>query len=267
VILNLTPDHLKRHGDMDGYGAMKCRLFDGMGPDQYAVVPAGDERLLRLAEGRGGTRLLLGGLPGVVRRGRTVVVETPAGSATFSLEGFAVPGEHNLDNAATAALMALLGGVPAETIQAALPGLQALPHRMEVVADLGGVLWINDSKATNLDAAEVGMKGLDRMAVVLLGGERKGPGFGALAPFLAKHRAVVVFGGDGALISDELREAGVPHQVVPWLEEAVDLARKLAQPGDAVLLSPGCASFDQFRNFEHRGEVFRDLVARLRGSP
>lgn len=261
VVLNLTPDHLARHGTMEGYAEAKCRLFAYARPDDLAVLPAGDALLARLAGDRG-ARAWLGALPGVRRVGRRVEIDVPAARATLDLDGFAVPGEHNLDNAATAALLALAMGADVDRVRAALPALRPLEHRMEVVAEHDGVLWINDSKATNVDAARVGVSGLDRAAVVLLGGQAKGTGFDALAPLLARHRAVVCFGESGPAIAEELDGVGVSAHLVDSLDEAVTLAAVLARPGDAVLLSPGGASFDAFCDFEHRGRVFRDLVRR-----
>jgi UDP-N-acetylmuramoylalanine--D-glutamate ligase len=181
-------------------------------------------------------------------------------SVDLDLSGVTVPGAHNLEHVGTAAALALCLGADVAAVQAALPSLRALAHRMEPVAEVGGVRWINDSKATNLASTSVALAGMDRPCVVLLGGEAKGAGFAELAPSLARHRAVVCFGGSGAAIADELEAAGQPVHRVTWLADAVALARELAQPGDAVLLSPAAASFDEFRNFEHRGDVFRALV-------
>lgn len=260
VILNLTPDHLARHGDMDGYGRAKLRLFRNMGPDDLAVLPSGDERLRRLGEGMPGARAWLGELPGVVRSGTRVQVRIPGRGVLLDLGAFAVPGDHNRDNAATAALLALAVGAPADAVQAALAELKPLAHRMEVVAERDGVRWINDSKATNVDATRVGLAGLGQRAVLLLGGQAKGDSFLDLAPWLPSTRAVVCFGGSGPAIADELEGGGFAVIRAGNLADAVDRARSLARPGDAVLLSPGCASFDEFDDFEHRGRTFRSLV-------
>lgn len=263
VILNLTPDHLARHGDMDTYGLHKLGLFARMGSDDLAVLPGGDERLARLAREHpgGGRRAWLGALPGVVREGRTARIEVGDLACTLDLSAIRIPGEHNLDNAATAALVALALGAEVAAVQHGVAGLAALPHRMEIVAERDGVTFINDSKATNVEAAVVGLRGLDRPAVVLLGGQAKGAGFAALAPLLGRHRAVVTFGGSADAIAAELETAGVQVERAGSLADAVARARALAHTGDAVLLSPGCASFDAFDNFEHRGRVFRALAA------
>ncbi|MEQ1502233.1 MAG: UDP-N-acetylmuramoyl-L-alanine--D-glutamate ligase [Myxococcota bacterium] len=265
AILNLTPDHLGRHGSMDGYAAAKAKLFANMDRSDLAVLPVGDERLER-ADVYAGSRGWLGAHPGVVRTGREVAIALPDGrTASLSLAGFAVPGEHNLDNAAAAALLAIAFGADPARVAARLPTLEPLAHRMQIVARVADVLWIDDSKATNLDAARVGIAGIDRAAVVLLGGQGKpNPdgtlGFDALGPALARHRAVVTFGQDGPRIAAELLAVGVVSAPAPTLKDAVALAGRLCRPGDAVLLSPGCASFDEFQNFEHRGDQFAAWV-------
>lgn len=263
VVLNLTPDHLARHGTMEAYAAAKTTLFARQRPDQWAVIPAGEARLADAMPPTAARRAWLGAHPGVVRAGTDAVVDLGAGPQRLDLSVVPVLGEHNLDNAATAAMLCLAHGVPLAEVQAGLARLRALPHRMEPVAEHDGVLWVNDSKATNVDAARVGIGGIDRPAVVLLGGQAKeGTDHAELAPVLARHRAVVFFGAAGPRMAAELR----PHlgdlllEEVATLADAVDRAAALAHPGDAVLLSPAGASFDAFDDFEHRGRVFRDLV-------
>jgi UDP-N-acetylmuramoylalanine-D-glutamate ligase len=183
VILNLTPDHLERHKTMEAYGMMKCRLFAHMDSSDVCIIPHSDALLRKLAfkSGSQGTRAWLGGLPGVQldkEVQRAIVVEPTSGrEARLYLTGLQAVGTHNAHNAGTAALivLALDMGVEADDIQAAIPYLQPPPHRMEVVcSDDRGVLWVNDSKATNVDATYTGVKGFrGRKAVVLLGGLAK----------------------------------------------------------------------------------------------
>lgn len=267
VILNLTPDHLARHGTMDGYAAAKARLFRHMGPDDLAILPHGDARLAAAATGHRAASATLGALPGVVRDGRRVQLQLDGAVQEVSLAAVAVPGSHNLDNAATACLLAVAMGARAHEVAQGLPDLRALPHRMEVVPTTDGLHWINDSKATNVDAARAGIAGLDQPAVVLLGGQAKADvhgalGFAALASVLQRHRAVLAFGGDAPKIAAELAKEGVAVVNAGSLEEAVASARALAVRGDAVLLSPGCASFDAFADFEHRGRAFAQAATR-----
>ncbi len=266
VILNLTPDHLARHGTMEAYGRAKARLFERMGPAQIAALPA-DDALLRSVCGDGARRVWLGAHPGVVRRERRVVIALPTVEVELSLDGFRVPGAHNLDNAATAAMLALALGADPDAVQRGLDRLVALDHRMQVVAEGAGVRWINDSKATNVGAARAGIGGLEAAAVVLLGGQGKpnpdgSLGFDALGPLLARHRAVVTFGEAGPRIAEELAREGIETVGVAALDDAVAAAADLARPGDAVLLSPGCASFDAFTDFEHRGRAFAEAARR-----
>ncbi|MFK7927168.1 MAG: UDP-N-acetylmuramoyl-L-alanine--D-glutamate ligase, partial [Myxococcota bacterium] len=201
VILNLTPDHLARHKTMDAYGKAKARLFKNVNSaDALALVP---EALAPLVEGTAATVGHVGALPGLKRIGELVTVRVGEVDVDLSLAGFSIPGEHNKDNAAVAAALALWVGADPAGVQKGLSKLKALAHRMEVVRD-DGVTWINDSKATNVDATRVGLSGLASTAVVLLGGKAKGRGFRVLAGDLRKHRAVVTFGSSGPASADEL---------------------------------------------------------------
>jgi len=257
VVLNLSPDHLARHGDMEGYARAKTELFRRQSETDWAFVPQRDERLQLAMPPTKALRGWLGAHPGVVRDGATAVVALDQGPLSFDLSGLQVLGEHNRDNAATAALLATAMGVSREAVQAGLPTLTALAHRMEPVHEANGVLWVNDSKATNLDAARVGIGGLERPAVVLLGGELKdGSDFGELAPLLRRHRAVLAIGEGGPTVVRQLSAAGLDVELVPDMRDAMARAAELAEPGDAVLLSPGGASFDAFDDFEHRGRCF-----------
>ncbi len=244
AILNLSPDHLARHGDMPGYAAAKARIFERQQPSDVALLPR-DERLVQAAHGVGqGRRLWLDDLPDI-----------DAGALR-------VPGRHNQRNATVALTLASLASqLPTAQLAPRLAGLRALEHRMEPIDTPDGRVWINDSKATNLDAAATGIGGLERPAVVLLGGQSKeGTDYGELAPSLRRHRAVLTFGAAGQMIRDQLAAAGLSATRYPSMADAVRAARALARQGDAVLLSPGCASFDEFDDFEHRGRVFRELA-------
>ena len=261
VVLNLTPDHLQRHGTMACYGDTKCRVFDNMAPGAAAILPAGRGLLTDLAGDRGGRRLWVGAHPGVTLEGDTVCWSAGDGRrAEISIAGLQVPGAHNRWNAAVALLLALEVGAEPSTLD---PGrLTALAHRMEVVGSPGGVTWINDSKATNVAAALTGLQGLGSPALALLGGDGKdGEDYGALIPALEGAPAVICFGRSGPIIAEAL--APLRPRLVAGMEAAMVLAGQLARPGDAVVLSPACASFDEFDDFEHRGDVFRALVREM----
>jgi UDP-N-acetylmuramoylalanine--D-glutamate ligase len=259
AILNLTPDHLERHRDMETYGEHKCRMFARMGPEDAAIVPAGDSRLVRLADARPGTRLFLGGAPGVRDLGQTLEVSGTADPGELPLAGFPLAGRHNRENLAAAVLLASWVGLRRRDVR--LADLRGLPHRMELVAERAGVRWIDDSKATNVDAALAAYSGVDGPFVALLGGRGKaGASYEALVGPLVSARAVVCFGEEGPRIAAVLRAGGVDVRDASSLADAVRLARGQARPGDSVLLSPACASFDAFTDFEHRGRVFAELA-------
>lgn len=259
AVLNLTPDHLGRHGDMAGYAAAKARLFEQMGPRDTVVLPAGDPLLHDACRGSRGRRLLLGGTPGVEVEPQRLWLEGTRDDGVVDLAGFGPPGAHNRLNVAAAVLLAVSGGALRASLD--LTRLQPLPHRLETVCVEGGVTWINDSKATNVDAAIIGLTGAPAPQLVLLGGQGKdGADYTLLRPALeASARQVICFGASGAAIADDLR--GLPVARVADLAAAVAAARSAARPGDTVLLSPACASFDEFQDFEHRGRVFTALAS------
>ena len=241
VLLNLTPDHLDRHGDLDAYRAAKLRIFENQGPDDVAVVPRG------FAE-----------LPGSARR-----VEFAADDPLPAEPR--IPGAHNRENAAAATAAARAAGIDDAAIAEALRTFAGVPHRLELIREVGGVRWINDSKATNPEAAERALGAYPPGLRVILGGSLKGSSFTGLARRAQQSgvaRAYLI--GEAA---DEIAEAlaaeGVRFQNSRDLENAVADARAEAEPGDVVLLSPACASYDQFRDFEARGERFRELVEAL----
>ncbi len=263
VVLNLTPDHLERHGTLENYGAHKCRVFACMGPDDVAIVPAGDARLRRLADEHPGRRLLLGGSPGVEWGGDRLVLRGVHDPGEVALEGFTLPGRHNVENLAAAVLLAVSAGLWRADLKVA--GLQGLPHRMEPVhTSAAGVVFLNDSKATNVQSALAAFAGLEGPFVALVGGKGKaGAHYDALAGPLRQARSVLCFGEEGPAIHAALRRNEVAAELLPTLVAALPRAAALARPGDTVLLSPACASFDEFRDFEHRGEVFAELARGL----
>ncbi len=259
AILNLTPDHLERHATMDNYGAHKCRMFARMGPDDAAIVPGGDPRLRRLAAQQPGRRLLLGAHPGVAVDGNALRLSGVHDPGLVPLDDFPLRGSHNRDNVAAAVLLAICGGLWRRDIQ--LGGIEGLPHRVEVVATVAGVTWVNDSKATNVESALAAYRGWEGDFIALLGGQGKaGASYEPLVEPLRRARAVVCFGAEGPAIGAALRRGDLEPELAEGLPEAVARARALAVPGTAVILSPACASFDAFSDFEHRGRTFRQLA-------
>jgi len=242
VLLNLAPDHLDRHGSVDAYRAAKLRLFENQAPEDVAVVPRGFPPL-----------------PGRARR-----VEFRADD-DLPAEPL-IPGTHNRENASAATAAARAAGIGDDAIANALRTFPGVPHRLELIRELGGVRFVNDSKATNPDAAERALASYPPRTIrVILGGSRKGSSYAALAG-RAREAGVLrayLIGEAACDVADSLREVGVEFTDCGDLDTAVARAREDAAPGEVVLLSPACASFDQFRDFEDRGDRFRALVETL----
>jgi UDP-N-acetylmuramoylalanine--D-glutamate ligase len=273
AILNLTPDHLDRYASLDAYAEAKARILLNQEPEDVAVLNLDDSFTVRLASrARGKVRgftldartTLPGGLDGAAVAGGDgfrVLGEDIA----FRVENRALRGAHNLQNAMASTLLALHVGVAPEDVQRGLDGFLGLPHRLESIRVLDGVEYVNDSKATNVDAAVVALNAFPAGSRLLLlaGGKGKGSSYAPLRQAAGgKVAAVLTLGQDGPLLQEEFSTEYTVH-ACGTLERAVARARELARPGDVVLLSPACASFDQFLNFEDRGDTFRRLVQAL----
>lgn len=276
-ILNLTPDHLGRHGDMRGYAQAKLKLLSRVAPGGLALLPADDAHLHEdLVPGGVPDGVSVGFIGGpakgtgpcVSTRGPAITLRGGPDPGALDASALPVPGAHNVENTAVAAMLAVWIG--ARRADLTLSQLVALPHRMQPVPSQDGRRWINDSKATNLDAALVGLRGVPVGSTLLLGGQGKeGADYAALVPdLLAGEHRVICFGADGGLIAAALRAAApsLPVRRSRTLATAVAAAAAHTAEGRTVLLSPACASFDEFRNFEHRGEEFAALVARVQSS-
>lgn len=262
VLTNLSPNHLDRYASVDEYYGDKQLLFQNATKDSVWILNANDRALLDLARGAKGThrRFSAAGTADAWydRKGARLVLD---GTALLDRRMLPLLGDHNVENALAAALAARAAGVDPAAIARALPTFRALPHRLEPVGEAGGVLWINDSKATSVAATVVAMRAMDRPFVWLAGGRHKGEPYTSLRPLLKRARGAVVFGESAPLIVKDL--PGTRVDTAESLEAAVGRARSIAQPGDAVLLSPACSSFDMFDNYEQRGDRFRALVKEL----
>jgi UDP-N-acetylmuramoylalanine--D-glutamate ligase len=173
-------------------------------------------------------------------------------------------GAHNVSNALAACALAHLAGAPLAALADGLRGFHGLPHRMQRVAQRGGVDWLDDSKGTNVGATVAALNGMSRAAVLILGGEGKGQNFAPLVPAIrARAKHVLLIGRDAALIEKAIASSGVTLERTESMEKAVARAAQIAAPGDAVLLSPACASFDMFKDFEDRGRQFKEAVQKL----
>ncbi len=271
AILNLTPDHLDRYPTLDAYGAAKARIFSNQPAGGFAVVNVDDPRVRDLSRGAkvpvyGFTRDAERTNPGLtglaVGSGETFSFVS-RGPQAFSVTSRALRGAHNLENAMAASLMAHLAGASAEAIQRGLDSFPGLAHRLESVRELEGVEWINDSKATNVDSSLVALQALAGRIWLIAGGKGKGAPYTPLVEAAkGKVRGVLTIGKDAPLLAEAFRSV-CDVNACETLEVAVATARRLAKGGDTVLLSPACASYDQFQHFEHRGDVFKALVRAL----
>jgi UDP-N-acetylmuramoylalanine--D-glutamate ligase len=266
TVLNLSEDHMDRYPDMDAYAAAKARIFSG---DGVQVVNRDDPRSLAMAlPGRNVVSFGLDRCPQGENFGLCEDELCLGGDMLMPLSALPVAGLHNAANALAALVLTRALGLPLEALLRGLMHFKGLPHRVEKVAEIDGVTYYDDSKGTNVGATEAALYGMgNRKAVVILGGDGKGQDFSPLrAAVAANARAVLLIGRDAPLIDAAIAGSGVDSHPVASLQEAVEQAHRLAQPGDAVLLSPACASFDMFRNYAHRAEVFIEAVKKLAAS-
>jgi UDP-N-acetylmuramoylalanine--D-glutamate ligase len=237
LLLNITEDHLDRHGSFEAYREAKLRLFENQTAEQVAVVPPGVE------------------VPGAARRVEFGPLPLPA-------EEIRLRGEHNLENARGAAAAAVASGVPEEAVAGALRSFAGVPHRLEEVGSVNGVLYVNDSKATNVSSAVRGIEAFEGGVHAILGGSLKGGSFAGLRQALASRAVAAYLIGEAADRLEAELKGTVPLRRSGDLATAVRDASDAARPGEVVLLSPACASFDQFRDYEERGDAFRSLIPR-----
>jgi UDP-N-acetylmuramoylalanine--D-glutamate ligase len=257
AFLNLTPDHLARHGTMETYRKTKLRIFENQTARDLRVVPAVHPEWWQDAPGAGRT----------ARFGWSACEAWCDASGVLHLHGEAllrrselvIPGDHNVENALAASLLARQAGASLGGIREGLKSYAGLAHRIAFCGERGGVKAYNDSKGTNVDATLTAIRALPGPLVLLLGGTDKGASYAPLREALAGKLRCLVFLGEA--IPQLTRDLGdLPHETVPAFDEAVQAALALARPGDQALLSPACASFDQFDNFEQRGDRFESLV-------
>jgi UDP-N-acetylmuramoylalanine--D-glutamate ligase len=252
LLLNLTEDHLDRHGTFASYRDAKLRIFAMQEPGDHAVVPPAIE------PAGSGERVTFGG-PGadLERIGPELAWR---GEPLMPAAEVRLRGAHNLENAMGAAAAALASGLPGAAVAEALRGFAGVPHRLEEVGEAGGVLYVNDSKATNVAAARHGIEAFPGGVHAILGGSLKGGGFEGLRDAVARRCRAAYLIGEAAERLERDLAGTVPLRRCGDLETAVAAASEAAGPGEVVLLSPACASYDQFRDFEERGERFRRLV-------
>ncbi len=269
VFLNLTPDHLDRHGSLENYSRAKARIFENQLPGDAAVLNADDAPTVALAPTR----------PRVYWFSRRTALEKGAylrGDEIlfrFHKEGreeillrrqdITLPGMHNLENVLAAVSAARLAGVDPKAIPSAVRSFAGVEHRLEFVAEIGGVRYYNDSKATNVDATLKALDSFPGRILIVLGGKDKGSDYTALQKPLRERAILALLIGAAAEKIERQITGSVAIERAGLLERAVEIASHAARPGDVVLLAPACASFDQFENYEHRGRAFKDLVHQL----
>jgi UDP-N-acetylmuramoylalanine--D-glutamate ligase len=267
-LLNLSPDHLDRHGSFAAYRAAKARLFAAQTPDDFAVLNREDRPTWDLAGGLA-ARVVSFGLEPVPRgafaaEGGVVLRLPDHPEERYPLVRTRLVGRHNVENILAAVAVARLGGAPPEAVQAAIDAIEPLPHRLAFVRERGGVRWFDDSKATNVGAAAKSLESFAGRVILLAGGVGKGGGYELLARAAAgKVRVVLLFGRSRDEMAIALAADGVPVERVETLEAAVGAAAATATPGDTVLLAPACASFDMFSDYAARGRAFRAAVEAL----
>jgi UDP-N-acetylmuramoylalanine--D-glutamate ligase len=267
VLLNLSPDHLDRHATLDEYARAKMRMFQNQLDRDAAVLNADDpevtrrmpskphiywfSRQKRVAEGA------------FLRDDQILFRADGAETVLARREDIPLRGEHNVENVLAACAAAYLAGASPAAIAAGVKSFPGVEHRLEFVAEVSGVAFYNDSKATNVDATLKAVESFPGALIVILGGKDKGSPYAPLREPLAKRaRLAILIGAAAEKIAADL-EGAVPFEHAGTLDVAMEIALQRARPGDTVLLAPACASFDQFENFEHRGRLFKELVARL----
>jgi UDP-N-acetylmuramoylalanine--D-glutamate ligase len=262
VLLNITPDHLDRHGSLVAYREAKLNAFRRQGPDAVAAV-AQDEGVELPGVAR---RVTFGGssdYPADIRHRHPWI--RWHGKRLVRTDELGIPGPHNICNAMATAAVCLARGIDPYAVRAGLRSFRGVAHRLEPIREVNGVQYVNDSKATNVRSTNVALISLaDRRVHLIAGGRTKAQDFAPLAPFVRNHCQSVHLIGEGAQeIAAALAGTGFPLHEDGDMERAVAGARAAARPGEVVLLSPACASFDQYPDFEARGEHFRALVERL----
>jgi UDP-N-acetylmuramoylalanine--D-glutamate ligase len=267
VFLNLTPDHLDRHHTLEAYGAAKARIFENQTGHDAAVLNADDAATTRFAPSLTRVywfsrkqRVAQGAY---VRGGEIVFRQDGSEEVLLKIEDVPLAGSHNVENVLAAVAAAQLAGAPAAAIARGVKSFAGVEHRLEFVAEIRGVRYYNDSKATNVDASLKALDAFPGRILVILGGKDKGSDYTVLQRPLREKAILALLIGAAAEKIEKQIAGSVALERAETLERAVETASHAAQRGDVVLLAPACASFDQFQNYEHRGRVFKELVRQL----
>jgi UDP-N-acetylmuramoylalanine--D-glutamate ligase len=268
VVINVTPDHLDRHGTFEGYAAAKRRIFENQTEEDFAVLNAEDATCVDYASSaksqvRWFSTKQEVGLGAFIRDGKVVYRDDDGEREIMPISELQLKGAHNHENALAAICCGIIAGCQPESVRKAVAQFKAVEHRLEYVATVNGVQYFNDSKATNVDATIKALESFPANIHVILGGKDKGSDYTVLKPLLkTRAKRVYTIGAAAEKIESHLGSVtDIAH--AGTLENAVKQAAQAAKPGDVVLLAPACASFDQFQSYEHRGQVFKSLVKAL----
>jgi UDP-N-acetylmuramoylalanine--D-glutamate ligase len=271
VILNITPDHLDRHGTFENYALAKERVFAAQDAGDFVVLNADNMRAAQAAA-RSAANVFWFSVEHAVAQGAWLeqgwivyrAAEDAATEMIMPLSAIPLKGTHNVENVLAAVVAARLAGVAAEAIKRAVENFRAVEHRLEYVATLNGIEFYNDSKATNVDATAKAVAAFPAGVHLILGGKDKNSDYTQLSQLLRERvSAVYTIGAAAEKIESHLRGVVTMHSCVT-LDKAVIAAAQAARPGEVVLLAPACSSYDQFENYEHRGRVFKELVNECR---
>lgn len=266
VILNVTPDHLEHHGTMKAYAQAKARIFERQTARDVCIFNADDSWCRKLAARAKSKRFFFSRRKklreGIFFDKGQMVLRWGQAHQQWPL-GWRLPGAHNIENALAAAAAAVAGGIPVPIIREVLDSFPGVEHRLEVVRNLEGVRYVNDSKATNVDSTRVALNSFHEPLIVIMGGRGKGSPYTPLQRLVKKHvKEILLIGEDSVRIENDLKNV-TRFERCETMDRAVRRAREIARPGDVVLLSPACASFDQYQNYEERGRHFKAVVEKL----
>ncbi len=265
VLLNITPDHLDRYNSMDEYAEAKANIFRNQTPDDYAVLNFDHDRVAKMST-RTRARIVYFSRQreideGVFLRGDEIIHRV-AGREQVLVPRNEIPlrGDHNLENVMAALGVGLACGASPDSMRKTVGDFKGVEHRLEFVAEIDGVKFYNDSKATNVDAAIKSIEAFPGGLIVILGGKDKGSDYSPLAPLVRRRCEQIILIGSAADKVAAALENTKPIHRAATMQEAVEMGIKLSEPGNTVLLAPACASFDMFDNYEHRGRVFKEAV-------
>ncbi len=270
VMTNVTPDHLDRHPDIDEYADLKARLFANQGEGDAKILNADDPRTARYMT-PGPQSVLAFSRKSRVRRGAyveggdVILADEAGASRVCGADELLVPGLHNLENFLAACAAARFLGADADAMARVARDFEGLPHRMEVVGEAGGVRWVNDSKGTNVGATAMSLESVAGDVLLIAGGVDKGSDLAPMRAWVEKKVRRMILIGEAAERFGRFFGGCAPVVYAETLDEAVRIAHEEAREGDTVLLSPACSSFDQFRDYAHRGDAFRQMVRELTG--